>query len=219
MLAPPKENKVVKALSVTLIVIALSIFAFFAGFGARSNSIGDDVVLANNQRIDYCVKDRLKIIHGQNVSIDSITSIQQICSRLWYDELMLDDFTIRRIKFIEQSRDGHVLLWVVVVITLSGVALAALQLAASFQLALSNKNSGISESEITIEEGKLSLKSSIVGLFILLISLGFFTIFVKNVYTIKEIGGVATEESKIDRNQQIEFGEVNPQSEKMDDRK
>lgn len=208
MQSPQKLGKSTQTISAALTIIGCCILAFFLGFGARSKSIGDDVTLANTQRIDGCVRDRLKSIQETKITNESILIIQNGCSRLWYDELMLDDFTIRRIKFIEQSRDGHVLLWVVVVITLSGVALAALQLAASYQLSKIGKGDEITESEISIEDGKLSLKSSIVGLFILLVSMGFFSIFISNVYTIKEIGGVAATPAHTEPNTQTESSEI-----------
>ena len=44
-------------------------------------------------------------------------------------------YAVREVNFIQQYLANAVLMWMVVIITLSGVALAALQLMASFQLA------------------------------------------------------------------------------------
>ena len=177
-----------KILFMIAILLAASIIAFFLGYLIRSNlSIGENVSIANNHYIDSCIKEHMKIMPPMTNLIDSLSNLLSICSRQWHDEFLLDDFTIRRIKFLEQSRDGHVLLWVVVLITFSGVVLAAAQLAASYHLASAQKISANTESELTVEAGKISLKSSIVGLAILSLSLGFFTIFVTYVYPIKEI--------------------------------
>ena len=182
-----------RILLIVAITLSTSIIAFFLGYFVRAYvSIGENVNIANNHHIDSCIKEHIKEMPLSANKIESFSNLQSICSRQWHDEFLLDDFTIRRIKFLEQSRDGHVLLWVVVTITLSGVILAAAQLAASFQLASSQKASATPESEFTIEVGKISLKSSIVGLAILSLSLGFFTIFVTHVYKITEISSPVT---------------------------
>lgn len=74
-------------------------------------------------------------------------------------------------------------MWMVVAVTLSGVLLAGLQLWASYELASTNKTPlDASNGELTLRRDQLVLKSSITGLFILMISFGFFLVFVFYVY-------------------------------------
>jgi hypothetical protein len=185
--AKKKSNSYLAVLS--LIGLAIFITAFFIGYWVSSSgSIGERASLGKGKLIENCIKDRLSLISQSETNLELVRQLQDMCSKQWHEELMLDDFTLRRIKFLEQSRDGHVLLWVVVAITLSGVILASIQLAAAYQIALKTNLSPSTDGEIAMEGGKVSLKSSIIGLFILLISLGFFSIFVSNVYTITEVG-------------------------------
>src|SRR5260370_38463503 len=93
-------------------------------------------------------------------------------------------------KFIQQAYDERVLLWMVVVITLSGVFLAGLQLVGSYRLAAAAGRTDIEQSgEIALQRDRISLKSSITGLFILLVSFAFFYVFVKQIVPLKEVNG------------------------------
>jgi hypothetical protein len=79
----------------------------------------------------------------------------------------------------------------VVILTLSGVALAALQLAAAYALAKATGSDSLQDQqEFSIEKGKLVLRSSITGLFILIISFAFFYVYILHVFTIKELGSI-----------------------------
>ena len=74
-------------------------------------------------------------------------------------------------------------MWMVVAVTFSGVLLAGLQLLASYQLAIANKTSmDANNGEIIVKRDQVVLRSSITGLFILLISFCFFLVFVFYVY-------------------------------------
>jgi hypothetical protein len=99
----------------------------------------------------------------------------------------LKDFDIRREKLLRQELDERVILWMVVGITISGVILAGLQLLASYRLAATNHGSLPEAGQLSIETGKLSIKSSITGLLILALSLAFFVVYVKWVYAIQEL--------------------------------
>jgi hypothetical protein len=66
--------------------------------------------------------------------------------------------------------------------------LAGLPLAASYRLAVAGQQSELgSQHELSVEQGKIVIRSSIAGLFILLISFAFFYIFVIEVYKIKVV--------------------------------
>jgi len=70
---------------------------------------------------------------------------------------------------------------------MSGVFMSAVQLFLSYRLATTGKELFTKDSELAIESGKVSLKSSVAGLLILTLSLAFFMIYVLYIYSIKEI--------------------------------
>jgi hypothetical protein len=72
----------------------------------------------------------------------------------------------------------------VVLITLSGVALAAVQLLTSYTLASTGHLQGDGVTDLTLEQGKLAIKSSVTGLVVLVVSLAFFWIYIIYVYRI-----------------------------------
>jgi hypothetical protein len=65
--------------------------------------------------------------------------------------------------------------------------MSAVQLFLSYRLATTGKDVFTKDSELAIESGKVSLKSSIAGLLILALSLAFFMIYVLYIYSIKEV--------------------------------
>lgn len=98
---------------------------------------------------------------------------------------------IQRSKFKWQDRASEVTLWLVVFVVVSGVSLSAFQLWLAFA-----KSSGVAGggeiTDTTIELSKQSFRvtSSIVGIIILLISVGFLFLFLREVYTIKIVSSV-----------------------------
>jgi hypothetical protein len=82
-----------------------------------------------------------------------------------------------------QNHANEVLLWVVSALTLSGVALAAAQLYWSFKAQIAPGNSGIETSP-----GSVKLTSPFVGVIILFLSFSFYSLFVFQVYTIRDPG-------------------------------
>lgn len=168
--------------------IAVLAMGFFVGYFARATtSHAETIPTLERVSISRCVSERIALLKPEKLEAQALEDAAGACHRLLYNELLINDFTLRRTKFLEQSRDGHVLLWVVVAITISGVALAALQLAASYQLAYSGAGDATPTSDLTLEKNRISLKSSVTGLFILLFSFAFFALFVSEVYTIKEL--------------------------------
>ena len=82
-----------------------------------------------------------------------------------------------------QNHANEVLLWVVSALTLSGVALAAAQLFWSFKMQVAPTNT-----EVETSPGKFKLTSPFVGVVILFVSFSFYSLFVYQVYTIREPG-------------------------------
>ncbi|WP_405233693.1 hypothetical protein [Lentisalinibacter salinarum] len=140
------------------------------------------------QSIESCSE---SILASATVAPDTVSSIAET-SGVCYDKIryqgLLNDFQIRRAKFAIQYASERVILWMVVLLTLSGVLLAGLQLFATYQLAQTGQHSGLNnDHELTVEHGKLVLRSSVTGLFILIFSFAFFYVYISEVFTIKEM--------------------------------
>lgn len=118
------------------------------------------------------------------ITVQLLENISSYC----YDDLrrinQLEDSTIHRGMYIHQRLENNIILFMVVFITLSGVALSGVQLLTSFNLAAIGRAQEDGATNLTIEQGKLSIKSSVTGLVVLVISLGFFGIYVSQVYSI-----------------------------------
>jgi hypothetical protein len=134
--------------------------------------------------MSQCVSDTLSLFGQKNTPTPEILrDAREHCYSLIQAQELLDDFAIRKLNFFQQYRANGVLMWMVVMVTFSGVVLAGFQLRASYQLAAANKTSPhASNSELILKSDELALKSSITGLFILLISFCFFLVFVSYVY-------------------------------------
>lgn len=96
----------------------------------------------------------------------------------------LNDFQNRRVTFQSQHFADAVVMWMVVVMTLSGVGLAGYQIVAASKLS----PEAMPESEFTLERGKLFFRSSVTGLAILVVSFAFFFTYIIYVYTIYDLG-------------------------------
>jgi hypothetical protein len=137
-------------------------------------------------RTQQCRSDLRNAI-ADKITPDVWERISGICYNEVRNEADLTDFNIRRSVLIEQQTEGRIILWMVVAITLSGVALAGLQLVAAYRLASAGHGDLGSAQEVTLEQNKISLKSSVTGLMILVISFAFFMVYVVWVYTVKEL--------------------------------
>ena len=166
--------------------LLLVIFAFWLviGIGSTSHNLKLDAVL-DLPSITQCTKDTLAVLdHDQVAGPAALRQALEHCYSLIRSQGLLNDFAVRELTFIQQYRSSAILMWMVVVITLSGVGLAAIQLFASYQLAAQTKYTVV-ESELSVERNKLILKSSVTGLFILAISFAFFLVYVTNVYQLQ----------------------------------
>jgi hypothetical protein len=140
------------------------------------------------QTIVECT-DKVSASPGIDVKSLSIKNeVAEYCYRLLNGGYLLSDFKIRRLKFFQQKYDEVVMLWMVVIITLSGVVLAGMQLVISYNLS-KRRNEGLSidATEVTVQRDRVVFRSSITGLAILAISFAFFLVFVLEIYTIREI--------------------------------
>jgi hypothetical protein len=147
-------------------------------------------------RATTCWKQTLQLLPDAPRTVGEIGNISSLCYQERGNEINLENDLIKRQAFLEQHFVGRVMLWLVVAITISGVVLAALQLLAGYRLAAAGRGMDTSESSLNLEMGKVSVKSSITGLLILVVSFAFFLVFVDRVYTIHEIGAKKAEDAK-----------------------
>lgn len=110
--------------------------------------------------------------------------IQSMCLKRVDDEDQLERNEITTNAFRNQQSETRELMWLVVIITASGVIIAGMQLVQSYKLVAAGKASADQSSKIDIEVGKLSVSSSVTGILILVVSFAFFYIFTKEIYTI-----------------------------------
>jgi hypothetical protein len=137
---------------------------------------------ALNDELAACIDYTSRATSSTALDFGKYTEIWRLCENQLYDQLLLNDFVIRRQKFADNAVDERVNLALVVAITLSGVFLAAMQLMMSYQLAKIAKTDLAGSNELAVEQGKLSLKSSVTGLMIMALSLVFFVVYVKWIY-------------------------------------
>jgi len=173
---------------------ALSIGLLVVGFcaGAWSFSSQPDITMPDytyqGSQLLSCQKDVLQLTRTTPVTTAVLEEAGRYCHAQLHNQGTLNDFQIRRSKFVQQAFDERILLWMVVGITLTGVVLAAIQLVASYRLAAMGRESMGTDGELAIESGKLSMKSSVTGLVILALSFAFFVVFVYAIYKIDEVG-------------------------------
>jgi hypothetical protein len=184
-LSPRARPYILAVVALVLIIIVAIITSLittrqhFASGAARQPT--ENYKLLNKELAD-CI-DHVRIAtDSAPLDIARYTEVWRLCENQMYDQLLLNDFTIRRQKFEENALDERVNLWLVVGITLSGVFLSAMQLMMSYNLAKIAKTDLAGNDELVVEQGKLSLKSSVTGLLIMALSLVFFVVYVKWIY-------------------------------------
>lgn len=170
-----------------IVVAAVLSFAIglFAGFGAGDVPIAPYLPPPS---MNQCTSDTVAVLQpNQTPSADTLRLAREHCYSLIHSHGLLKDFATRELNFIQQYRANGVLMWMVVSVTLSGVLLAGLQLMASYELARTNRKSPVGDSTFSVKRDRVVLKSSITGLFILVMSFAFFLVFVFYVYRFEQL--------------------------------
>lgn len=175
-----------------LAVAALTLLPRQSERSASSQSQRDTAAL-----LEQCRRRSLATMQGPPPSIDMLGAVSRHCYEQARGEGLLRELDIRRAAFIDQAYQGRVVLWMVVAITLSGVALAGLQLVMGYRLVQAGHRSETVDSEVTLERGKIAVRSSVTGVLILTLSFAFFLVYVLWIYTIKEtsVGGEGGDEA------------------------
>ncbi|MFS8051565.1 hypothetical protein QD357_01935 [Rhizobium sp. BR 317] len=136
--------------------------------------------------LPQCTGEIVKTVGLDGDKFQILGSALNYCYARSYFEAEISREQVRQALYLRQIFENEVMLWMVVIITLSGVVLAAFQLLASYKLAVLGKDSLSSASDLTIEHNKIALKSSVTGLLILTVSLAFFAIYVTFVFTLRD---------------------------------
>jgi hypothetical protein len=156
-------------------------FALGVGLGSRGHEPRLEALPAPPS-MDQCMKDTVASLDlKQAPTTEVLEQVRGHCYALIQSQGLLRDYLVREIYFIQQYRANAVLMWMVVAVTFAGVALAALQLMASLQLA-SGKGTPVGDQQLIVKRDQIVLKSSVTGLFILLISFAFFLTYVIYVF-------------------------------------
>lgn len=178
----------------TLAALAGFLIGLFVGYSVSELPVAKQPEAPS---MTQCVTDTLSLFGLKNPpTAETLRDAREHCYSLIQAQGLLSDFAIRKLNFFQQYRANAVLMWMVVAVTFSGVLLAGLQLWASYQLAIANKTSlDANDGELVLKRDKLVLKSSITGLFILLISFCFFLVFVFYVYRFETLENHANQAS------------------------
>jgi len=165
-------------------------WAMFGIFISVSLSVPGTAGAAPNEpeTISACVDRLLPKMKPDQDAREAMWDAASLCQTLISAQRAENLQQIRADNFVFQRSENTVLMWMVVAITLGGVALAAAQLLASFLLAKA-RGGALSESgTIDFSKDKLAMQSSFVGVLVLGLSLAFFAIYVLWVYTLDETG-------------------------------
>lgn len=182
----------------------------------------DDANLIPSDKIGACVQAVFDQTKPDKITNPLIHETSLICQARLHHEGLLRDFELRRAKFHSQAYQEGILLWMVVSITITGVGLAGLQLLLAFKLATTGNGRLAESNSLDIERGKLSVKSSVTGLLVLICSFAFFWVFVREIYVVKPIDVDRLSEQSEKKsntkpgdpfdNRQIETGPITPNS-------
>jgi hypothetical protein len=134
-------------------------------------------------------------VFGDQLNVDKLNEITSYCYSFLRSQQLLNDYNIRRAVFGEQIYMSRILLWMVVIITFSGTTFAGLQLFATYNFATKELATGTpsgavtrrdGDSEIIVAKDRVVLRTSVIGLIVMVLSLAFFLIFVLYIFKFYE---------------------------------
>ena len=129
---------------------------------------------------------------AEGLSLETLDQIRGICENLLAAQYRLETLETGQRIYANQLYQNTIVLWMGVTITLSGVVLAAIQLWATYRLAMAGKGALAEGGEATVEYNRLVVRSSVVGVIILALSFAFFAVYVLYVYRITDLPGLET---------------------------
>jgi|GEM_PF-4385355 len=137
--------------------------------------------------IESCMARTLPANIAPAERLSAVERTAQICAGLAMDARRLDEQEATNAIYANQIVQNRILLFMVVFLTLAGVLLSALQLWASYKLAAQGRGQLAEGGDISLSGGSIAVKSSVVGVVILALSLGFFVVFATEVYRLRPI--------------------------------
>jgi hypothetical protein len=177
---PQTAGTLLAVLVGVIVVIAVMIYMLKA---ATAPELG----LADKTRtVSECI-DRLSSRVKTPNSENELGAALQICYSIVSTSLLAEEQENRNGNLLLQRSENVVLMWMVVVITVSGVFLAGLQLWASFELARNGQADLSAGGSLNVTKSSVVVQSSVIGVIILSISFAFFMVFVIEVYKIDQI--------------------------------
>jgi hypothetical protein len=170
------------------IVIILAAAGMVTAVLAWNSRGAPDISVQKPSSMSECIPNTLKLVTKDPVSTPELVKFaKEHCYSLIRSQELLNNFYVFDMAYVQQYQTNPVLLWLVVGVTVSGVILAALQLLAAFQLAMTKDQDIEGGGAMSVKRNEIALKSSVTGLFILLMSFAFFLVFVLNVYRIEPL--------------------------------
>lgn len=184
----------------------------FLGFSVNQLPLATQPALPS---MNQCMSESLGLLGSKSAqTAEGLRDVREHCYSLIRAQGELEDFSVRKLNFFQQYRANGVLMWMVVAVTFSGVGLAGMQLWAAYYLAFANKASlNGNDATLILKRDQIALKSSITGLFILLISFCFFLVFVFYVYRFETLDDRAAIKPPISN---VPMGELGPAPLKKD---
>jgi hypothetical protein len=186
-----RTRKLTTGLSIRLYVVAivlgglLFIFGLLVGVNTASINFNPG---QEPLSIAQCIRQTLELIDLKRAPAEpDLRQLFEHCFAVVKSQELINDILVRKVGFIQQYHTNAILMWMVVLITISGVMLAAFQLFGSYQLAMIQKTDFAAAGELALKRDQIVLRSSITGLFILLISFAFFLVFVLYVYRLDAV--------------------------------
>lgn len=183
-------NTVVTALKSSKFLLALIALALFSLLVAQAfeyklkiNS-AESISFDESGKMSTCRENAVKVLKLEKIDVTNLHQISDLCYTEIRREYLLGNYNIHRYNVIKQQFQTIIVMWMVVAITLSGVFLSGMQLLGAYRIASTGQGQLAESSDLSIERGKISLKSSVTGLMILSVSLAFFIVYVKWVYSL-----------------------------------
>ncbi len=171
------------------IASAFAVIFLLLGFVTYKSYVPHPELVSDEEaRLDACRRTMREQLKLNEIDLKTLAGIHGLCYVEINEADQLRNFTQETSALYNQQNQLPVILWMVVAITLSGVGLAGLQLYGAFILSSSGKGEFANlGGSLEMAKNRLSMNSSVTGLFILVISFAFFYVFVKDVYLIQAV--------------------------------
>jgi hypothetical protein len=171
---------------VTALFVAVS-----AGLGitAYTTYVPHPALISNEEsRLTTCRMAIQAQLGQTSVDLKTLAGIHGLCYVEVNEADTLQAFTQQLSALYNQQNQLPLLLWMVVILTVSGIGLAGVQLYGAYRLAFTGKGD-LKDigGRIEISRERISLDSPVAGIVILIISFAFFFVFVKYVYLIQDV--------------------------------